>query len=57
MPQLDHDTQMHLSTWLARHVSAADRRDTLRKIMRALAGEPDLIDRNYSWGEMAARGH
>ena len=54
MPKLDHDTQLHLATWLARHVAAADRRDTRGRIMRALMAEPDLIERNYSWGEMAA---
>ena len=56
MPKLDRDTRHHLNCWLARHVDVDHRGSTVAAIGRALHASPDLIDRDYSWQQMAAMG-
>lgn len=61
MTELDAFTTRHLNQWLDLEAGPFDEDGTYReelrtKIMRALEEEPDLIDRGFSWREIAHRG-
>jgi hypothetical protein len=53
--KLDSETRHHLTTWLIRHVDYDARRSTRDTILANLRREPDLIDRDFSWSQIAAR--
>ena len=52
---LDEETRAHLERWLAKDVHDEEIEETRAAILRALAEEPEILDR-CSWPEMAARG-
>lgn len=53
---LDAAEKKHLVAWLNRSVDESEQADTYGNILRALADEPDLIDRGLTWRQIADRG-
>ena len=45
----------HLTRWLDHSVDEADQPEIMDRILRALLDEPDLVERGFTWREIADR--
>ena len=50
---MDDFMLQHFSAWLDRWIRPDDQPDVMRAVLDLLRDNPDLIENNYSWPELA----
>lgn len=54
-PVMSRDVAEHFIEWLEKYVAIEDQHEVEQHIMSALRNEPDLIERGFSWEQIANR--